>query len=193
MDPGGRFAHGAVTRGDRRGGVSVLVARQPVRRNFSNGRLLKIDVTGGPPQTVCTCNGRGATWSRDGVIVLNNGQGPLLRVSSAGGEPSPFTRLVAGQQAHAFPSFLPDGRHVLYYANASAPGIAGVYVASLDTGETKRLLDASSSGLYAASAGYLLFVRDNTLLAQSFDARSLTLSASRCRSPSTSNRPCSRA
>jgi Tol biopolymer transport system component len=144
---------------------------------FSNSRLLKIDATGGPPQTVCTCNGRGATWSRDGVIVLNNGQGPLQRVSSAGGEPSPFTRLVAGQQAHGFPSFLPDGRHVLYYASAtSAQAMAGVYVASLDTGETKRLLDASSGGLYAASAGYLLFVRDGTLLAQSFDAKTLTLS-----------------
>jgi Tol biopolymer transport system component len=144
---------------------------------FSNGRLLKIDVTGGPPQTVCACNGRGATWNRDGVIVLNNGQGPLVRVSAAGGEPSPFTKLVAGQQAHAFPSFLPDGRHVLYYANASTPAIAGVYVASLDTGETKRLVDANSGGLYAATAGYLLFVRDNTLLAQSFDARNLTLSS----------------
>jgi Tol biopolymer transport system component len=144
---------------------------------FSNNRLLKIDVTGGPPQTVCTCNGRGATWSRDGVIVLNNGQGPLHRVSSAGGEPSPFTRLVTGQQGHGFPSFLPDGRHVLYYASASAQAIAGVYVASLDTGETKRLLDASSGALYAASAGYLLFVRDGTLLAQPFDAKTLTLSS----------------
>jgi len=143
---------------------------------FSNGKLVKINVTGGPPQTVCTCNGRGATWSRDGVIVLNSGQGPLLRVSSGAGQPSPFTHLTAGQTGHVFPSFLPDGHHVLYYANASSPEIAGVYVASLDTGDTKRLVDASSGGLYAASAGDLLFVRDGTLLAQSFDAKRLTLS-----------------
>jgi len=144
---------------------------------FSNNKLLKIDAAGGPAQTVCTCNGRGATWNREGVIVFNNGQGPLFRVSSGGGgQPSPFTQLSAGQQGHVFPSFLPDGRHVLYYANASYPAMSGVFVASLESGETKRLVDASTGGLYAASAGYLLFVRDGTLLAQSFDAKKLTLS-----------------
>jgi eukaryotic-like serine/threonine-protein kinase len=144
---------------------------------FSNGKLVKIDVTGGPPQTVCMCSGRGATWNREGVIVFNDGQGPLFRVSSGGGQPSPLTQLAAGQQGHVFPSFLTDGRHVLYYViNTSSQAMAGVYVASLETGETKRIVDASSGALYATSAGYLLFVRDGTLLAQSFDAKKLTLS-----------------
>jgi Tol biopolymer transport system component len=142
---------------------------------FSNNKLLKIDVTGGPPQSVCTCNGRGATWSREGVIVLNNGQGPLFRVSAAGGQPSSLTKLTPGQASHVFPSFLPDARHVLFYGQSTSEELAGVYVVSLETGETKRLGGASSGGLYAGS-GYLLFVRDGTLLAQSFSARTLTLS-----------------
>jgi hypothetical protein len=65
---------------------------------FSNTKLLKIDLTGGPPQTVCTCSGRGATWNREGVIVFNNGQGPLFRVSSAGGQPSPLRSWPPGRR-----------------------------------------------------------------------------------------------
>src|SRR5215471_7949396 len=141
---------------------------------FANGRLLKVDVTGGPPQTVCVCNGRGASWSRDGVIVLNNGPGPLYRVSSAGGEPTRVTKLTGAQGGHNFPVFLPDGRHVLFYGAARQD--AGVYVTSLDDGESHRLVAADTGAVYDATHGLLLFVREGTLMAQSFSARTMTLS-----------------
>jgi serine/threonine protein kinase/Tol biopolymer transport system component len=143
---------------------------------FANGKLLKIDVNGGPPQTVCVCNGRGASWSRDGLIVLNNGQGPLYRVSSAGGEPTRLTKLTAAQTGHSFPSFLPDGRHVLFYGSAASAQDAGVYVTSLDDGESHRLVAAATGAVYDVTHGLLLFVREGTLLAQSFSARTMTLS-----------------
>jgi Tol biopolymer transport system component len=141
---------------------------------FANGKLLKIDVTGGPPQTLCACGGRGAAWSREGVIVFNNGLGPLVRVSSTGGQPAPLTRLSQGQLGHDFPSFLPDGRHVLYYATAASQDLTGLYAAALDTGESTRLGGSSSGGVYDRR-GYLLFVREGTLLAQSFNAKTLML------------------
>ena len=80
----------------------------------ASGKLLKIAVGGGPPQTVCALNGsavsgRGGTWSSDGVIVFNAGPGPLFRVSSAGGQSASLTN-----EPGTFPSFLPDGRHVLF-------------------------------------------------------------------------------
>jgi serine/threonine protein kinase len=143
---------------------------------FANGKLLKIDVTGGPPQTLCMCNGRGASWNRDGVIVLNPGQGPLFRVSSAGGDPTRLTRLTSGQTTHVFPSFLPDGRHLLFYANTTSTQGAGVYLTSLDGDEPRRVVAANSGAIYDASRGVLLFVRDGTLLAQAFNLRTMTLS-----------------
>ncbi len=176
MDPADRFADGAAARGHRGAAFPFWSPDSRFVGLFSNGKLLKIDVTGGPPQTVCTCSGRGATWNREGVIVFNNGQGPLFRVSSGGGQPSPFTQLAAGQQGHAFPSFLPDGRHVLYYASAGSEELRACMSPRSIREKRSGLLDASSGGLYAASAGYLLFVRDGTLLAQSFDAKRLTLS-----------------
>jgi eukaryotic-like serine/threonine-protein kinase len=149
----------------------------------TTGKLMKVAVAGGPPQTVCpfgspTTTGRGGAWSRDGVIVFNNGFGPLYRVPATGGEPAPLTSLTPPIIAHTFPSFLPDGDHVLFYAQAvnASEKATGIYVAALATGDARRLVAADSHGVFAADAGYLLFARDSTLLAQPFDARTLSLS-----------------
>jgi Tol biopolymer transport system component len=110
------------------------------------------------------------------VIVLNNGQGPLYRVASSGGEPTLLTRLTQTQTSHAFPSFLPDGRHVLFYGQAPSAQAAGVYVTSLDNGESHRIVAAATGAVYDPTSGLLLFVREGTLLAQPFNARTMTFS-----------------
>jgi hypothetical protein len=96
----------------------------------------------------------------------------LLRVSASGGEPIAVTR-EPQQTAHRFPQFLPDGLHLLYYA-VGTPGVGGVYVSRLDGSEPVRLLDADGAAVYAG--GYLLFVRQGVLLAQSFDVQRLAVS-----------------
>jgi Tol biopolymer transport system component len=108
------------------------------------------------------------------VIVFNNGPGPLYRVSSAGGQPVVLTKMTQGTASHQFPSFMPDGRHVLFFGIGSSEG--GIYVASLEDGSFRRLAAASSGGVFSPLGGHLLFVRDGTLLAQAFDSRTLTLS-----------------
>ena len=144
------------------------------------GKLKRIDVAGGPAQTLCDApSGIGGTWNRDGVIVFApNTSGPLYRVVSAGGEPIAVTKLISQQQQqlnHRHPSFLPDGRHFLYFATGRTAENSGVYVASLDSNESKRLLAADTNAVYSAS-GDLLFIRQGTLLRQSFDLRRLELS-----------------
>jgi Tol biopolymer transport system component len=151
---------------------------------FGPDKLLKVAASGGPPQTVCAVNGsRGGAWGRDGVIVFgsngaangeNTGLG-LFRVSADGGQPVSATRSIAGQQDQRFPSFLPDGRHVLFYVNSTSPDVAGIWVGSIETGESKRLLEAESSGFYDVVSHQLLFVRQGTLMAQAFNVRSLAL------------------
>jgi Tol biopolymer transport system component len=146
------------------------------------GKLMKTSATGGgPPQMLCAFNtttivGRGGAWSRDGVIVFNNGPGPLFRVSSAGGQPTAVGRLPKGHLSHNFPTFLPDGRHVVFYAAGSSSDSSGVHVAALDTGQATRVLEADTGAIYSQQGRYLLYVRRGTLLAQSFDAKTLTLS-----------------
>ncbi len=141
---------------------------------FAQGKLKRIDVSGGPAQTLCNAPlGRGGTWNRDGVILFapSTTIGPLYRVTSAGGEPIAVTKPSPQQGSHRFPSFLPDGRHFLYFAQ----GEAAVFVGALDSNAAKRVLSADSGAAYSPS-GDLLFVRQGTLLRQSFDPKKLDLS-----------------
>jgi len=145
------------------------------------GRLMRVAATGGPPQTLCAFSGpniigRGGAWGRGDVIVFNNGPGPLFRIPSAGGQPSPVVPLAAGVTSYNFPTLLPDERHVLAYGQATSEETSGVYVLSLDTGEAQRLMSANTSAVYAQESGLVLFVRQGTLFAQPFDPKRRALS-----------------
>jgi eukaryotic-like serine/threonine-protein kinase len=140
--------------------------------------LKKAPATGGPAETITASPADyGGTWNRDGVILFSTGPGSaILRVPSAGGSTTPVTSMNASQQAiaHAWPYFLPDGKHFLYTIAASNTQNSGIYVGSLDSKDTKLILKVHSSALYAPQ-GYLLFNRAGTLSAQPFDADRLEL------------------
>ena len=114
---------------------------------FAQGKLKKIDVGGGPPQTLCNVQGgRGGAWSRDGIIVFGQSVGPLLQVSASGGEPSVAIKAPADGDALWNPSFLPDGRHVLYRVRASTPGM---YLGTLGSDGGSRVLNEDYHARYA--------------------------------------------
>jgi len=143
--------------------------------------LKKIEVAGGPPQTLCTSPnvvGSGA-WNRDGVIVFDSwGGGPLHRVSAAGGVATDLTvvDISRGEFGHALPSFLPDGKHFLYLRQGTA-NVHGTYAGSLDAKPAEqskeRILAARLNAPYVD--GSLFFLRDGTLMAQPFEAAKLQL------------------
>ncbi|MBI1954925.1 MAG: PD40 domain-containing protein [Acidobacteria bacterium] len=143
-------------------------------------KLKKIEVVGGPPQ-VLTDTGplgySGSTWNRDGTIVFGSTTDGLFRVSAAGSEAVQITKPEPsrGEFQHVFPHFLPDGHHFLYLVTSGQPEVQGIYLGSLDSKETKRLVGVASRVEYAPP-GYLLYVRDGTLLAHPFDAERLQLS-----------------
>jgi serine/threonine protein kinase len=145
---------------------------------FAHGKLKKIDLRGGLPQTLCeAAEGRGGTWNADGVIVFSpSPTGPLYQVSQAGGTPRPVTALDASkmEETHRWPSFLPDGDHFLFFARSNTWEHIGIYVQSLKTGEKKLVLRGRTNAVYA-SPGYLLFMRDESLMAQPFSLRQLKL------------------
>jgi hypothetical protein len=146
---------------------------------FADGKLKRVDVTGGVPQTLCEVTGGfGGTWSKDGIILFGSrGSDGLYRVSASVGTPTPSTQLDHSLQetSHRWPYFLPDDKHFLFEATTSHQGGVVVYVDSLNSNEKKRLLTAGSNAKFALP-GYLLFVRDTTLMAQQFDPASLQLS-----------------
>jgi eukaryotic-like serine/threonine-protein kinase len=146
---------------------------------FVPGKLKKIDILGGPPQTICDASsGRGGSWSQEGVIVFAaDVYGGLRRVSSAGGASATVTELdrSRGQTSQRWPAFLPDGRRFMFWAGnptASSQETKGIYVASLDEKGQRFLLQTDSDALYAPP-GYLLYLREQSLMAHPFDAGSL--------------------
>jgi serine/threonine protein kinase len=147
---------------------------------FADGKLKKIAASGGVPEIICDAppNTNSGTWSQDGTILFTVGQleKGILRVSANGGpvtevsKPDPLQR----ENYHFWPQFLPDGRHFFFLGGKIRREESVVYLASVDDGEPKRVLQASSRVMYAPP-GYLLYVREGTLLAQAFDTASLSL------------------
>jgi serine/threonine protein kinase/Tol biopolymer transport system component len=131
------------------------------------GRLLKVNVSGGPPVLITDAGFvRGASWGSGDTIVFDQ-LNTLWAVPANGGQPvrrsTPDT--ASGETAHRSPSFLPDGRHYLYWVG----GKNQIRVGSLDSEESLVVVEgATSNAIYAN--GYLLFLRETTLLAEPFDS-----------------------
>ena len=146
---------------------------------MSDGKLKKISVTGGPPQTVGETNSRGdGTWSKNGVILFDSSAADSIRrIAAAGGIPSPVTRIdrAHGESGNAWPQFLPDGSHFLYLALATRPESTALKVGDVRSTETRVLMTGDLSRIEYVAPGYVLFVRDRALLAQRFDAGRLEL------------------
>ncbi len=145
---------------------------------FAEGRLKKIEFTGGPVQTLCEAPRlvTGGAWSRGGVILFGQTQVGLSRISATGGEVTRVTTIDRQRQetSQRFPTFLPDDYHFLYAISTGQKETRGVYLGSLDGTVKRRLLDEVTVIKYMAtvpgdSAGWLIFGRDDALLARPFD------------------------
>ena len=150
---------------------------------FADGKLKKLDLAGGPVQTLCDApTGRGGAWNKDGVIlftpsgVLGTG---LYRISASGGtaEQISYPDRNQGEDSHRWPVFLPDQVHYLYLAmNLSGrKELYSIFVGSLNSSE-KHLVVRSRANAAYADPGYLIFYRDQTLFAQRFDTKKFELS-----------------
>jgi Tol biopolymer transport system component len=150
----------------------------------NNVKLMKIDVTGGPPTTVCDVPGNfaGGTWNPEGTIVFSAASPAsyvLWKVPADGGTPTevwPESVTTNAAVSRIRPSFLPDGRRFLY-ATATGQLVGGtlpIEAGSLDSTARVRVINSGSTNVQYAQ-GHLLYLRDSTLMAQPFDLKRLAL------------------
>ncbi len=139
---------------------------------FANGQLLKVALSGGTVTPICRVEeARGGAWSPDGTIVFApRPDGPLYRVSSAGGDPSQATTLDerAGETTHRWPQFLPGGKTFLFTAHGNTGSAHEGHVIVQKGGERTLVQRGAIFGRYAPS-GHLLYVNGGKLFAASFD------------------------
>jgi hypothetical protein len=69
-----------------------------------------------------------------------------------------------------WPEFLPDGRHFLYVLDGPKDDDEKLMLRALDS-EDEREIVATGSRVQYAPPGYLLYVREDTLVAQAFDVK----------------------
>jgi serine/threonine protein kinase len=137
----------------------------------SNGKLKRSDLTGANAQVLCdSARIVGGTWSKDGVIVfVPDYRTTLMQVPARGGEPKPVEMKTGGNDLeHRSPYFLPDGRHFIFSRQR------GIWAGSLDSPEIKLIGEIRGIAVYA-TPGWLIFVQNDVLVAQAFDAGKLVL------------------
>ena len=148
-------------------------------RSQTDGKLKRIEITGGAPlvlsdvtESAVTTTG---TWNHNGTI-LYGGPGGLHRVPASGGVAILITKVNAERKetGHGYPQFLPDGKRFLYFVASGDSNVQGVYAASLDQPEqATQILRTGNKAVYSPprgdAPGYLLWMQDQTLLAQRFD------------------------
>ncbi|MFN7936903.1 MAG: protein kinase [Bryobacteraceae bacterium] len=144
---------------------------------FARGKLKRTAVAGGSVQTVCDApSTRGGTWNENGWILFSDRLSTIVRVPDQGGEPVQV-KIQGTFQSNSrdrWPYFLPGGKAFLHTRVSPArTEDTGIYWTELDSGKTKRLLSDHSNAAYTenrAGKGFLLFVRENALMAQPLSA-----------------------
>jgi Tol biopolymer transport system component len=150
---------------------------------YADGALKEFDLTTQGVRVLTDLGAQsflGAAWSADDVLLFPvSYTSPIFMVRMGPQGPrdyKPVTEVDLSRQiGHAFPHFLPDGNHFLYFVNGTSELFTGTYLGSLDGSVSKRLLQSDSTAVYS-EPGRLLFMRGTTLFAQSFDLETLALS-----------------
>jgi Tol biopolymer transport system component len=137
---------------------------------FRDGSLQRVATQGSAVQTICRPGDMaGGTWNREGTIVFARDDG-LHRVDANGGEPQRLA--LPKDERYSWPSFLPDGEHLLVLTDGGPNAPPSVALTSLAaTGSPRPVVRSISNAVYAET-GHLLFVKGRTLHAQRFDAKS---------------------
>jgi Tol biopolymer transport system component len=153
---------------------------------FANGKLQRLDLAGGPPVTLATApNGRGGTWSSEGIIVFApNSASGLWKLAATGGPLTPLTAVdrAGGENTHRWPLFMRDGHQFIYFARGEEVDSGSIYISSLERPQEKTLVlrGASAGAAYSPARGkhpeYLYWLRQQTLMAQPFDSKRKQLS-----------------
>jgi serine/threonine-protein kinase len=144
---------------------------------FADGKLKKVSIGGGTPQTLCDAPiPFGATWSANDIIVFAPlDYSGLAKVSATGGEVHALTNLDAenGELAHRWPHFLPGGEAVLFTTYTERG--SQIVVQRLGSDERQVLVEGGADARYLAT-GHLAYLQgSSSLVVAPFDRHNLRL------------------
>ena len=133
----------------------------------SQGKLKRIDVSGGSPMTLCDVSiARGGTWSEDGQILFADRASGLKRIAASGGTPVVVTTVnkQAGELFHYYPQYLPGGKQYLYLVRYAEEEKNAIYVGSSDGKAAVKVVESGYRAVYDASTKRLLYMQGTGVL-----------------------------
>jgi Tol biopolymer transport system component len=141
---------------------------------FADGKLKRIALAGGPAQVLADAPApRGGTWHDQGIIVFSS-EARLYRVDARGGQAATaLNDTVKTSDADGWPQFV-SGDRFIYLKMTPEENRAGLYAAALGSTQEKLVVSTSSAASYAG--GHLFFVRDRSVVAQSYNPITAELS-----------------
>jgi Tol biopolymer transport system component/DNA-binding winged helix-turn-helix (wHTH) protein len=140
---------------------------------WTGGKLMKVSVDGGVPVTLTNLTWPfGASWTLDNTILFASGSdNSLFRVSAEGGEAESLTAPDRSKQeySHRLPHCLPDGKSALFTIMSETFDLhPRVALLDVKTRKWRVLIDDAADARYVPP-GYLVFLRQGTLMAVPFD------------------------
>ncbi|MDF1543835.1 MAG: protein kinase [bacterium] len=147
---------------------------------FDGNKLMKMPVTGGQSQLLSEgVNGADCSWGSKDIILFDGAESDPLRMVSANGGQVTTTAEVdtaSGETFIGWPWFLPDGENFIFQANSmdsTNKTISTIKLGSINSSDSRVLQVLKHDVRIEFSAGFILFVQDNNLMALPFDDQKL--------------------
>jgi Tol biopolymer transport system component len=144
---------------------------------IAQSKLRKVPVGGGPPVTVSDApGGYDGSWGSGNVILFDGGPGDSIRgVPASGGTVRPYASFdrAHGEGEQGWPYFLPDGKHFLFVGYGAGSSSSGTIKLGLIGSFETKSLGTTDGRVEYDPGGWMVFVREGTLLAQPFDPGAL--------------------
>jgi Tol biopolymer transport system component len=138
---------------------------------FSSGKLRVFVFADGVTRDLAEApSPQGAAWHPNGDIVFAPADNAAFQRRTADGGVAAFTTLdPTTERSHRFPQLSVDGRHIIFFVQASQPTREGIWIAPYDNpAARRRLAKSDANGLLVDDS--LVYSSEGALIAQRIDS-----------------------
>jgi Tol biopolymer transport system component len=149
---------------------------------YNDGKMHRVATATKQHNLICDASlVSGGVWGDDNVIYFSPNEGSELQSIKISNSNEPETinimPLDSGEQPYpSWPEYLPDNKGIIFYheSNNINADYGTIYHLDVNTGKTRVLVQNGFSPRYS-NTGHLLYIRDNALIARTFNISNLSV------------------
>ena len=139
---------------------------------FADGKFKRVPAAGGPIQLVSEATGASdGAWGPQFVLFDSNVGDSIRAIAANGGPIVPMSTLDrrGGENQHAWPFMLPDGKHFLFQAFRTGSNRKSLIRLGTIGKLASVVVDSSESRAEFMAPDHLIYVKDGAVIARRFD------------------------